>query len=73
MVYLFRIAGRLSPVYADAEQPLKNIEGLLAGPRTMEEGLKLKDDYQHEIETWNRIGVQMPQEEIEEDLEIVQS
>lgn len=61
MVYLFRIAGRLTPIWADAEQPLKNIEGLLAGPRRLEDGMALKQDYQHEIETWNRIGVNLPE------------
>lgn len=60
MVYLFRIAGTLSPVWADAECPLLNIEGLLAGPRRIEEGVLLKEDYLHNIETWNRIGAELP-------------
>ena len=66
MVYLFRIAGGLSPVFADAEHPLLNLEGLLAGPRTLEDGLKLKADYEHNIQTWNRIGMEMPEAELED-------
>ncbi len=62
MVYLFRVAGRMTPIWADAEQPLKNIEGLLAGPRSLDEGMALKEDYEREILTWNRIGVEVPEE-----------